>query len=280
MKIQIDSEKLKSLLRDFYNLTKMRIVVFDADIKEIASYPNHHSSYCQILRKNTTINEKCLHCDKEACTISLKKQATYTYRCHAGLVEAVSPILHENTVLGYIMLGQVLQTDDLKKSWEETAAYLGQFSLDLTRLKEAYFRKKNLSPDIINSASNIMKACSRYLFYAKMISLQNDDLEWKLDRYIRDHLSEELDAATLCTEFGISRNKLYEISELLYGCGVAEQVRNLRLNRARQLLESSDFPVSKIATLCGIPDYNYFTKVFKKHCGITPRDFRKKTTKK
>lgn len=227
-----------------------------------------------------SINDKCLHCDKEACSISLNKRATYTYRCHAGLVEAVTPLLHENTVLGYIMLGQVLQTDDPNKSWSETEAYLKQFNLDLAGLKEAYFRKKNLSPDIINSASNIMEACSIYLFYAKMISLQNDDLEWKLDRYIRDHLSEELDSTTLCAEFDISRNKLYEISDSLYGCGIAEQVRNLRLNRARQLLESSDFPISKIATLCGIPDYNYFTKVFKKYCGITPREFRKAAPKK
>ena len=43
---------------------------------------------------------------------------------------------------------------------------------------------------------------------------------------------------------------------------------------AEELLRQMDIPVREIAPRVGYTDANYFTKVFKRHCGCTPTDYR------
>lgn len=49
MGIWFQKEEMTEILRDFYTLTKLRIVLFDDEFQEIISYPNRHSTYCTIL---------------------------------------------------------------------------------------------------------------------------------------------------------------------------------------------------------------------------------------
>lgn len=46
--------------------------------------------------------------------------------------------------------------------------------------------------------------------------------------------------------------------------GISEHIRRMRVKVACDLLRNTEDRVSDIATEVGIPDYNYFTKVFKK----------------
>ena len=61
-----DIEKLKDLLKDFYMLTSIRIMVYDADFHELCSYPEERVSVCRIIRNNLHADEACMRCDKEA----------------------------------------------------------------------------------------------------------------------------------------------------------------------------------------------------------------------
>lgn len=51
-------------------------------------------------------------------------------------------------------------------------------------------------------------------------------------------------------------------------------VNKKRVERAQQYLKSSNLQIQTVAQNCGVLDVNYFTKVFKKHTGKTPRQFR------
>lgn len=59
------------------------------------------------------------------------------------------------------------------------------------------------------------------------------------------------------------------------GMGISEHIRRMRVKVACDLLRNTEDRVSDIATEVGISDYNYFTKVFKKAIGVTPREYRK-----
>ena len=83
----------------------------------------------------------------------------------------------------------------------------------------------------------------------------------------------------ICDEFEIRRTKLYEISNHSFGMGISEHIRRMRVKVACDLLRNTEDRVSDIATEVGIPDYNYFTKVFKKTMGVTPREYRKSMRK-
>ena len=49
----------------------------------------------------------------------------------------------------------------------------------------------------------------------------------------------------------------------------------LRMNRAEELLRSTDWPVKRISEECGFNDPFYFIKAFKKFAGQTPSTYRK-----
>ncbi len=59
----------------------------------------------------------------------------------------------------------------------------------------------------------------------------------------------------------------------------SDYLTEIRINRARQMLLDTDLQVSAIAAECGIPDNNYFSRLFRHLEGMTPREFRMKHKK-
>lgn len=59
---------------------------------------------------------------------------------------------------------------------------------------------------------------------------------------------------------------------------LTDYVNRKRIEHAIMLLNSTSMQIQTIATHCGIPDLNYFTKVFKKYIQMTPKEYRTKIT--
>ena len=51
-------------------------------------------------------------------------------------------------------------------------------------------------------------------------------------------------------------------------------VKKLRLEKAAELLASTDMNITETAEKCGFDDPNYFARLFKKSFGKTPREFK------
>lgn len=58
-----DIAKLHSLLKDFYQLTKIRITVFDDSFRELTSYPDEIADFCKLIRQTPGCAMKCHLCD-------------------------------------------------------------------------------------------------------------------------------------------------------------------------------------------------------------------------
>jgi transcriptional regulator GlxA family with amidase domain len=54
----------------------------------------------------------------------------------------------------------------------------------------------------------------------------------------------------------------------------ANYIRNIRLQKAKELLETSDLTISEVAYKSGFQTINHFTKVFKEEYGIPPSVYR------
>jgi two-component system response regulator YesN len=52
-------------------------------------------------------------------------------------------------------------------------------------------------------------------------------------------------------------------------------LEEIRVTRAMQILQYEDLTISEVGNICGYTDQNYFSKVFKKHSGMTPSDYQK-----
>lgn len=272
-------EKLSSLLKDFYNVTNIRISVFDENFREILSYPKDLVDFCQIVRKDPAACGRCIRSDRQGCQKAATMHDTYIYQCHAGLTEAITPIYLSNLLIGYLLFGHVYSYSDHSSGWKEIKKKCASLSAYLPELKSASEKLVPMNADYILSASHLLQAVANYLCLERMVTLRHENLPVQIDNYITNHLTDPLDSSQICRRFSIGKTKLYEIARESYGCGIAEHIRNLRIEKAKALLMNQpDLPVSEAAFACGFTDYNYFITVFKKYVGISPRKFARAQT--
>ncbi len=107
------------------------------------------------------------------------------------------------------------------------------------------------------------------------------DLIRKTINHIYTHIGDvELNVAYLAINVNVSRSKLQAEFKELYGFGVWNFVKKIRLAQSKRLLIETIDPVSEIATSVGYSDFRAFDKEFKKLHKQTPNEFRSENTRK
>lgn len=97
----------------------------------------------------------------------------------------------------------------------------------------------------------------------------------KVTKIIEEHIDKELNIDQLCHAMLISRTSFYTKMKALTNQSPREFIRQIKMNKAEELLKSKHYTVSEIADMLGFSDPKYFTDIFKKHAGVTPSSFMK-----
>lgn len=105
----------------------------------------------------------------------------------------------------------------------------------------------------------------------------NYALKKKITDYIAAHFQNPgLTASMVCQEIKISEKYLAQFLKEQTGKTFAKYVEDLRVERAKELLCSTDYSNEKIAELAGFGSSNSFYRIFNKRTGVSPGVFRKK----
>lgn len=96
-------------------------------------------------------------------------------------------------------------------------------------------------------------------------------------RYIEDHYPEEISLGSLADQAYLSPEYFSRIFKRLTSQTPIEFINTVRLDRARQLLATTEASITEIAFQTGFHDSNYFTRLFKKVVGQTPGEFRRRS---
>jgi len=97
----------------------------------------------------------------------------------------------------------------------------------------------------------------------------------RIQTYIDANLSGDLTLQMLAKQMSISPGYLSTIFRRETGKTLIEYVIGQRMKAAVHLLQSTGLQIQTIAQLCGCAGPNYFSRLFKRHYGITPGEFRK-----
>jgi AraC family transcriptional regulator, chitin signaling transcriptional activator len=89
------------------------------------------------------------------------------------------------------------------------------------------------------------------------------------DQYANPNFRVEM----LSQELGISKIKCYRIFKDVLDTSPSDLIIKLRLQKAEQLLAKKRMNISEVGFECGFNDPKYFSKLFKKHYGASPRSF-------
>lgn len=105
------------------------------------------------------------------------------------------------------------------------------------------------------------------------IILKEDTFLLKFRDFVEKNMADsDLSVETIGAELGLSRVQLYRKIKVLTGQSPVELLRTARLQKGRELLQTTDKTVSEVAYEVGFTAPSYFTKCFKDEFGISPSD--------
>lgn len=274
MFVNFNIDKLNKLLFDFHRLTGLTISIWDSEFNQLSYQPIEMCSFCKLIKQSNTGRNRCFQNDRTLCMQAAELGVPTTHFCHAGLVDTAIPIKFKDSIMGYIMFGQV--TSNIENDMLEKIKNLSKaLDINYSDLQNAYNMLDTYDDAKINAAANILKMATRYLWLSEYIEIGYNTLASQIDDYIRQHLSDNISIQNLCSYFGISKNKLYETSHDWFKMPIGDYITSHRITEAKRLLTTTDLPIYEISIIVGIKDYNYFTKFFKSKVGISPLKYRK-----
>ncbi len=96
-------------------------------------------------------------------------------------------------------------------------------------------------------------------------------------QFIQDHLAENLSLERVAAQIFVNRCYLCQLFKENMQESFSEYVTRKRLEQAQTLLRMSKLSMEKISEQCGFSSAGYFSTVFRKRYGQTPREYRKIT---
>lgn len=275
MSLKLDIEQIEMLMKSFYTLTGIRFVLFDTDFCEVISYPKENCEFCKLMKSCPKTHRKCNYADRRSFEKCEKANSLLLYKCHAGLVEAIVP-LHENEkIIGYLMFGQITDNPNKTDLYNKLELWNEKYGIDQAALKKSIHNITYKTDEEIKAAAKIMEACTSFIIYKELIVPDNNKILEAVKAYIEQHLDENIEIEHLCSKFNIGRTKLYEIFRKELKMGISKYILYRRMHRAKELLKTTVLSIPEIASSVGFDDYNYFSRVFKKQYGKSPKYYRK-----
>lgn len=269
------NKEFTELLENFYTLTGIRVVLFDETYTELVSYPSDKTTFCNTMKKIPSFCQNCAISDRNSFEKAKITKKLTVFTCHAGLTEAAVPVMKNDKIIGYLMFGQITNEKNkdifFQHMREICSSYETNNNIDKLIRKIKYRNQKQ-----IQSAAKILEACTSYIQYKEMVYLSKKHLMDSIEEYIDNHISEDICVDNLCKEFKLSRRSLYTHTKQYINGGIATFIRQKKLNHAKHLLRTTDMKIADVASASGFSDYNYFLRIFKKHFGISPKQFTKK----
>lgn len=95
----------------------------------------------------------------------------------------------------------------------------------------------------------------------------------KAAELIEENLDQVENILTLSKKVGLNQNTLQQGFRHIFGKSVNAHIKELRLKRAKELLETSQMNITEISYAVGINSRSYFSKIFKERYGMTPKQY-------
>lgn len=140
----------------------------------------------------------------------------------------------------------------------------------------------NYSMDSLSYASSLLYTYLATFRYLKKFRKYNPEQE-RIDttdivtmavRYMNENLENQLTLSQLSEYIGYSTSQFSLIFKTRTGHSPLNYFNMLKIQRACQLLETTDLKINQISSKVGIDDSYYFSRLFRKIVGISPKQYR------
>lgn len=95
-------------------------------------------------------------------------------------------------------------------------------------------------------------------------------------KHIEKNFSKAFSLESIALDTGLTQAKLQKGFKFLYNKTVTEYIRHVRLEVARDFMNTTDMNISEIVYSIGFTSRSYFSKIFKEKYGLSPTEFKRK----
>mgnify|MGYP003293326502 CR=1 FL=1 len=146
--------------------------------------------------------------------------------------------------------------------------YIDKLSSDFARKIESITTQDG-------GAKLLREMLHKYCLLVRNHSMKNYSLLiQKVITHVDSDLTGDLSLNAIASELNINASYLSGLFKKETGTTLTDYVNRKRMEHAILLLNSTTLQIQTIAQYCGIPDVNYFTKLFKKYYQKTPKEYR------
>ena len=107
----------------------------------------------------------------------------------------------------------------------------------------------------------------------------DQDAVERVEKYIRLHIADNLTVEDLAKTVYLSADYLTRLFKRKKNMTIIDYITEQRMFLAKELLEKREMSISMISAKVGYNNYSYFTRIFKKCCGVTPSEYQRKIQK-
>lgn len=268
------SQKVAEIFDLYTELHDIRISLFSPDGRLI--YPDAvgrpNCTHCIMLREALGLDSKCRELDRQMMHAALERQGMITYTCHAGMREATAPILVNGELAGYVMFGQFRSetappVSPYARQWEEARGN--------GDLQQAYAQTPVFPEHKIETLLSLFCHLLDFMVGGQLIHHKDYDLIEPVIGRIHAAPAGELDLETAAGMVGRSPSTVSRLFRKVAGCSFKQYQVNYRMQQAADRLKAMpNRPVAEIAQAVGYEDPLYFSRVFRKHFGCAPTEYR------
>lgn len=130
-----------------------------------------------------------------------------------------------------------------------------------------------LKPVEEEALRNVVQSCREK--HGEKRSLYSPFVARVMDYLEVNFCQEDLDLSTMAEAFDLSPNYLSNLLRKETGGGFVEVLNGIRIQHAKEMLRSSrEVKIYEVAESCGYKSQHYFSRIFKKVTGISPKTFQ------
>lgn len=127
--------------------------------------------------------------------------------------------------------------------------------------------------ELSEAISTIFYRFIGYVFEFEKIKFK--DIIYKSVSFIRENYASKITLSDVADHVYLSKTYLSKVFKDELNTSFTSYINSVRIEKSKELLVSTDLPLSDIAVMTGFNDQSYFTKIFRKITGMSPGGYRK-----
>ncbi|MEW8956366.1 response regulator [Clostridium sp.] len=178
----------------------------------------------------------------------------------------------EEHIINQITLNLIFRIKTMLKSYNLNTDFLIERETNM-------FKEDSKLQTIDEAFSSVHSICIDSIRLLKETYIESEDTTIsKAIDYIKDNYNKDLSLSNVAKHAYLSESYLSRKIKQTLGVGFSEYVNSLRIEKSIELLRDPNLKVSEIALMVGYSDYRYFSNIFKKYTGYSPKEFTKNKT--